>query len=123
MAQLNQGHDEIAEAQQSNPELQVIWEKFDRLKRCRDEAYELVSGGTASSSSDWTPPHDDLQSKVIDPIEAQLFELAWAATELRANCQRDLRLKALMLEEYLIEDDDDLSAGLTRSLLRDVLDN
>ena len=121
MAQTRQDTAGLVESDLPNLTLQAIWEKFDRLKSCRDEAFILASGN--APSEDWAPAHDNLQSKVIDPIDAQLYELAWAAVNLPAFTRQDLRLKALILEEYLVEDDDDLATGLTRSLLNDVLDS
>ncbi|MEM9357809.1 MAG: hypothetical protein AAGB04_16520 [Pseudomonadota bacterium] len=98
--------------------LRAISEKFQRLKQIKsdfsqDLTAEVVGLPGAKQSS-------DLLETFIDPIDDEIHELGWLASDTPARNKDHMRRKAAILEDLLEDDPTELIACLTRSLIRDL---
>jgi len=98
--------------------LQSIHEKFERLREVRNfvrehHGHDWLQGRKDGKTSE--PPNE-----ILDPIDDELFRLAWLAVNLPTNLPCGVQHKAAILAELVEDEPDDLVSTLTRSLLQDL---
>lgn len=96
-------------------ELEVLWVTFVKLQRLR---LETVADLASEESTDTGDPH--LLEEVLSPITDELYRLALAAAKVNAHCQDDLEYKAVILTEFISNEDETVRSALTRSLISDI---
>ena len=98
--------------------LRAISEKFERLNRIKeicskDFGLEVYGINTAGQSN-------EMLERFVDPIDDELVQLGWLATDSVAKDQQSIQLKAEILHTLLEHDPNDLVSSLVRSLIRDL---
>jgi len=98
--------------------MRAISEKFERLTQIKsDFSQDLGSEAIGLPGAKQTR---ELLESFIDPIDDELYELGWLASETPSANKDHMRRKAAILEELLEDDPTDLIACLTRSLIQDL---
>lgn len=97
--------------------IDAIWSKFKRLQKIRDESMSDV----AADAEAGLPLSASINDKVLDPIDDELFQLAWLAADSKGASSDDILRKALILTEYLEDNSDDVTQALARSLVTDII--
>jgi len=99
--------------------IEAIWSKFIRLQKIRDESMADVAAEADAGAG--TSLSVSINDKVLDPIDDELFQLAWLAADSKGATANDIVRKAMILTEYLEENSDDVMQALARSLVTDIL--
>ncbi|MEM7748768.1 MAG: hypothetical protein AAF346_10985, partial [Pseudomonadota bacterium] len=103
----------------SNPAcLRAISEKFQRLTQIKSSFSQEFSAEVIGLPG--TKQSNELLETFIDPIDDELHELGWLASETASANKDHMRRKAAILEDLLEDDPTDLVACLTRSLIKDL---
>ena len=98
--------------------LEAISEKFERLNRIKDicsQDFGLeVFGRNTSGQS------NEMLERFVDPIDDELVQLGWLASDSVAMDRHSIQLKAEILDTLLENDPNDLISSLARSLIKDL---
>ena len=102
----------------SSLSLAQIWEKFERLKRIKDEAESWCTVANERNVP-WSSSQS-IHENVLAPITAELEDLMRIASRTKAKSPHDLRCKALILTCLLRTIDDRRIVDLASSLESDL---
>mgnify|MGYP001552598533 FL=1 len=94
--------------------LEQLWVDFVKLQRLRSEVLsDLCTGETKDVSP-------DLIEGILTPIASELRQLATRAATVGSSSQDDIEYKAVILAEFLRDDDSALRTRLAGSLVSDI---
>ncbi len=94
--------------------LEQLWVNFVKLQRLRSE---VLSDFCLDESNDISP---ELMEGILTPIASEMRQLATRAAKVGSSCQDDIEYKAVILAEFLRDEDAALRTRLAGSLVSDI---
>ena len=112
------GRDQASSDFGSNRMLEALWVEFVRLQCLRREI--ISDFGMAVTTSAGCDDDRELADKVFLPIADEMDRIACQAAAIGSKSPVDMEYKAIMLAEYLSQNQNTLHAVLARSLVEDI---